>query len=79
MSAVTSRVPAAALPQRRKVRRTPRELLERPLIIAGSVGVAMALATLVGPLAGGIAAFLLFAAVAGGLAWYGAGRLRKDL
>ncbi|HEU5450310.1 MAG TPA: phosphate ABC transporter permease PstA [Acidimicrobiia bacterium] len=52
MSAVTSRVPAAALPQRRKVRRTPRELLERPLIIAGSVGVAMALLFAVTPLSG---------------------------
>ena len=29
------------------------------------------LATLIGPLAGGIVAFLLFAAVAGGLGWYG--------
>ena len=48
-------------------------------ITALAVGVAMGLATLIGPLAGGIAAFLLFAAIAGGLAWYGVGRLRKDL
>ena len=44
-----------------------------------AVGVAMGLATLIGPLAGGIVAFLLFAGVAGGLAWYGLARLRKDL
>jgi len=44
-----------------------------------AVGVAMGLATLIGPLAGGIAAFLLFAAVAGGLAWHGVTRLRRDL
>jgi hypothetical protein len=34
---------------------------------------------MIGPLGGGIAAFLLFAAVAGGLAWYGAKRLSEDL
>ena len=54
-------------------------LLSLAAITALAVGVAMGLATLIGPLAGGIAAFLLFAAVAGGLAWYGVGRLRKDL
>ena len=54
-------------------------LLSLAAITALAVGVAMALATLIGPLAGGIAAFLLFAGVAGGLAWYGVGRLRKDL
>ena len=45
-----------------------------PAITALAVGVAMGLATLIGPLAGGIVAFLLFAAVAGGLGWYGAKR-----
>ena len=54
-------------------------LLSLAAITALALGVAMSLATLIGPLAGGIVAFLLFAAVAGGLAWYGAGRLRKDL
>ena len=54
-------------------------LLSLAAITALAVGVAMGLATLIGPLAGGIVAFLLFAAVAGGLAWYGVGRLRKDL
>lgn len=48
-------------------------------ITALAVGVVMALATLIGPLAGGIVTFLLFAAVAGGLAWYGVTLLRKDL
>ena len=54
-------------------------LLSLAAITALAVGVAMGLATLIGPLAGGIVAFLLFAAVAGGLAWFGVGRLRKDL
>jgi hypothetical protein len=42
-------------------------------------GVAAGLATLIGPLAGGVATFLLFAGLAGGLGWYGAKRLRDDL
>jgi len=54
-------------------------LLAVAAITALAVGVAMGLATLIGPLAGGIVAFLLFAAVAGGLGWYGAKRLREDL
>jgi hypothetical protein len=48
-------------------------------ITALAVGVAMALATLIGPLAGGLVAFLIFAALAAGLAWYGARKLREDL
>ena len=47
--------------------------------VALVVGIANGLATLIGPLAGGIVAALLFAAVAGGLGWYGAKRLREDL
>jgi hypothetical protein len=54
-------------------------LLALAAIVALAVGVALGLATLIGPLAGGIVACLLFAAVAGGLAWYGAKRLREDL
>jgi Putative Actinobacterial Holin-X, holin superfamily III len=54
-------------------------LLSLAAITALAVGVAMALATLIGPLAGGVAAFLLFAAIAGGLAWYGVARLRQGL
>ena len=48
-------------------------------IVALAVGVAMGLATLVGPLAGGLIAFLLFAAIAGGLGWYGVKLLREAL
>lgn len=54
-------------------------LLSLAAITALAVGVAMGLATLIGPLAGGVVAFLLFAAVAGGLAWYGVTRLKRDL
>lgn len=54
-------------------------LLGIAAITALSVGVAMALATLVGPLAGGILAFLLFAGIGSGLAWYGVKRLQEDL
>ena len=48
-------------------------------VVALAVGVVIALAILIGPLAGGVVAFLLFAALAGGLAWYGAKLLRRDL
>ena len=47
--------------------------------IALVVGIANGLATMIGPLAGGIVACVLFAAVAGGLGWYGAKRLREDV
>jgi hypothetical protein len=47
--------------------------------VALVVGIANGLATLIGPLAGGIVACLLFGAVAGGLGWYGAKRLREGL
>jgi hypothetical protein len=47
--------------------------------VALVVGIANGLATLIGPLAGGIVACLLFAAIAGGFGWYGAKRLREDL
>jgi hypothetical protein len=42
-------------------------------------GVAAGLATMIGPLGGGLVAFLLFAAVAGGLVWYGIQKLREDV
>jgi hypothetical protein len=54
-------------------------LLSIAAIVALAVGVAMALATLIGPLAGGIAACLIFLAIGGGVAWYGVKRLREDL
>lgn len=43
------------------------------------VGVVMALARFIGPLAAGFAAMLIFLGVAGGLGWYGYMRLRRDL
>lgn len=54
-------------------------LLSIAAIVALAVGVAMALAELIGPLAGGLAACLIFLAIGGGLAWYGVKRLREDL
>jgi phosphate transport system permease protein len=47
-----SAVPAVALPQPRKLRRTPRELFERPLIVLGGVGLLMAALFAVTPLSG---------------------------
>lgn len=43
------------------------------------LGVVLALATLIGPLAAGIAGLLIFAAIAGGLAWYGIERAKQAL
>ncbi len=48
-------------------------------ITALAVGVVMALAKFIGPLAGGFAGMLIFLAVAGLLGWYGATRLSRDL
>lgn len=48
-------------------------------ILALAVGVVMALATLIGPLAAGIIGLAIFGAIAGGLAWWGAGLLRRAL
>jgi hypothetical protein len=48
-------------------------------VTALAVGVVLALARLIGPLLGGIAGLLIFAAIAGGLGWYGAQRIRRDL
>lgn len=42
-------------------------------------GVVLALALLMGPLLGGIVGMLIFAAIAGGLAWFGVERLRRAL
>lgn len=46
--------------------------------VLGVAGV-LGLAPLIGPVLGGIAVFLIMAAIAGGCAWYGAKRLREDL
>ena len=48
-------------------------------ITALAFGVASGLATLIGPLAGGFVAFLLFAAIAGVLIWLGVKKLQEDL
>jgi hypothetical protein len=39
----------------------------------------MALARFIGPLAAGFIGMLLFAGLAGGLGWYGAERLKREL
>ena len=44
-----------------------------------AIGIFASLLRYVGPLAAGFITFLLFVAVAGGLAWYGAKRLRDSL
>jgi hypothetical protein len=48
-------------------------------VVALAVGVVIALAKFIGPLAAGFIGMLIFAAIAGGLGWYGAERLRRDL
>jgi putative superfamily III holin-X len=48
-------------------------------INALAFGIVLALALLMGPLLGGIVGMLIFAAIAGGLAWYGVERLRRAL
>jgi fructose-specific phosphotransferase system IIC component len=48
-------------------------------VTALAVGVVIALAKFFGPLLAGVVGLLIFAAIAGGLAWWGAERLRRDL
>lgn len=48
-------------------------------ITALAVGVVIALETFIGPLAAGFVGMLIFAAIAGGLGWWGYQRLRSDL
>lgn len=47
-------------------------------LTALAVGVVLALATLIGPLAAGFVGMLVFVVIAGLLAWYGYSRLRRD-
>lgn len=54
-------------------------LIGMTALTALAVGVVMALATLIGPLAAGFVGMLIFAAVAGILGWYGYSRIRQDL
>ncbi len=77
--------------QRRLPRRRPRRWRFQPLssalrssvalaaVTALAVGVVLALAKFLGPLLAGIAGLVIFTAIAGGLAWYGAERVKQVL
>jgi hypothetical protein len=54
-------------------------LLLLAAVTALAVMVGMALAKYIGPLGGGLAAFLIFAGLAGGLAWLGVRKLQEKL
>jgi len=48
-------------------------------ITALAVGIVIGLAKVMGPLAAGLVGLLIFAALAGGLGWYAAQRLKREL
>jgi hypothetical protein len=48
-------------------------------VTALAVGVVIGLAKFIGPLAAGFIGMLIFAGIAGGLGWYGAERLKREL
>ncbi len=48
-------------------------------VTALAVGVVVALAKFLGPLLAGLVGLLIFAAIAGGLGWWGANRVRRIL
>ena len=48
-------------------------------VVALAYGVAAGLATMIGPVAGGFVAFLIFAATAGCLAWLAASKIKELL
>jgi hypothetical protein len=54
-------------------------ILALAAVTALAVGVVMALAKFIGPLAAGFIGLLIFAGIAGGLGWYGAQRLSREL
>jgi len=54
-------------------------LLVLAAVTALAVGIVIALAKFVGPLAAGVLGLLGFAAIGGGCGWYGYQRLRRDL
>jgi Putative Actinobacterial Holin-X, holin superfamily III len=54
-------------------------ILALAAVTALSVGVVIALAKFTGPLLAGIVGLVIFAAVATGLGWYGAERIRREL
>jgi hypothetical protein len=53
-------------------------LIGMTALTALAVGVVLALATLIGPLAAGFVGMLIFAAIAGVLGWWAYSRLRRD-
>ena len=53
-------------------------LLQAAINVLG-VGGMLGLAVLIGPVLAGLIVFLVMAGIAGGLAWYGAKKLREDL
>jgi hypothetical protein len=54
-------------------------ILALAAVTALAVGVVIALAKFVGPVAAGLIGMLIFAVIAGGCGWYGSERLRRDL
>lgn len=48
-------------------------------VTALAVGIVIAVARFMGPLAAGVIGLLLFAALAGGVGWYGVQRLHREL
>lgn len=54
-------------------------ILALAAVTALAVGVVIALAKFIGPLGAGVAGMLIFAAIAGGLAWVGIERARRAL
>jgi hypothetical protein len=54
-------------------------VLAQAAIFAIAMGVFMELYAFLDPLLAGLISFVLFAAVAGGFAWYGVERLKRDL
>ena len=54
-------------------------ILALAAVTALAVGVVMALAKFIGPLAAGFVGMVIFLAIAGGLGWFGYQRLRRDL
>src|SRR5215213_853491 len=54
-------------------------LVAQAAITVLAVAVFMALTIVMNPIFAGLLAFLIFAGLAGGLAWYGYARLRQDL
>ena len=77
--------PRPSRPPRRRRWRSPRRcsaaafICALAAVTALAVGVVIGLAKFIGPLAAGFIGMLIFAAIAGGLGWYGAERLRREL